>query len=400
MKKTRMIALLLAALLFLLPFAGCAKAPEPVEPVEGPKLADLAETDTLVLYISQNNQRLMLPLIAQYETLYGVEVEKVVVPGTLEEYSERVVNDFMGGSGPDVLFLNQLVSLDITKTALNHNFLDLTDVLASDPDFSREDYIDGVFEAACIGGRQYTVPRSYRMSVALSSGEKLDELGFDWDAVRKMSGFLEEIARLTPYAEQNTSFMQMLYSKSSFNHLITDSGVSLIDYETGKVLPDEKNLRNFLEAYQAYFPYDYDAAGGWIISSSGDRTLIPGTSAFWVAPDIKGIATTIEIMERKSCDYVVHPIPGETGEIIGDIHDGLMAISANSKNSRNAYNFIKFMLSEDVQMDGYKLNGCFPILKEVLRKTYMSRPQWSLVKMLQRGIMKNPRFQMKRPKGF
>lgn len=134
MKPTRILSLGAAAVLLLLTFAGCAperaKTSEPVDPVHIDRLMydELTPTDTLVLYIPVSAESQIKLLIDRYKELYDVEVEVVRVEGSYEEYAERVANDLAGGTGPDVLFFNYLY-LDIAKAALNHNFLDLTDIL-------------------------------------------------------------------------------------------------------------------------------------------------------------------------------------------------------------------------------------------------------------------------------
>ena len=374
-KTTRIILLGLAVLLFLLPFAGCQpNTSDTPEPIEGPKFDDLVETDKLVIYIMKANESWERRPINQFSAVYGVDVEVVPVDGDAFAYAERVMNDLAGGSGPDVLFVEKLSGFDVSKVAMNHNFLDLTDILAEDPEFSEDDYVDGVFEAGRFGGRQYTIPVSYDLRLTVSSSETLGKLGFDWEKIDTMSDYLEEIARLTPDAQQDASFQQMLYSKNSLNILLWASGIRLIDYEVGKVLPDEKALRELLEAYKAYFPYDYDESVSGLALNIGDHLLMSGQYAFWLPTDIEGMAMTMSTMRQKSCDYIYRTIPGQTEGVVGCI-DSQMAICANAKNTLNAYKFIKFMLSEEIQAEQYLLTGIMPITLPISQAALRKRVQ-------------------------
>ncbi len=366
MRICRILSLVLAVVLFLLTFAGCQKPADTSELVEGPKLADLKDTDTLVLYIRKEHETLEQRRINQFTVAYGINVEVVRVEGDEDEYTERVMNDLASGSGPDVLFLNEL-DLDVTKAALSHNFLDLTNILSEDPDFSKDDYIDGVFESCQFNGRQYIVPLSYESLLTISSAEKLEELGFEWDGINTTADFMEEIARLTPDFTEAPGFAQMLDTKNAFHKVFRASGVPLLDYENKEVLPDEKSLREFLEAYKSYFPYDYDETGIIWTYSRGDGALMAGTCAFWSAPSMDGVTTTLNIMKNKSYVYVVQAIPSQEEKIVGSAF-GQMAISANAKNSMNAYKFIKFMLSGEAQKDNFISLGYMPILKEAIHE--------------------------------
>ena len=381
MKKTltRRIAGCLAAVLFLLTLAGCSKEPAKAStaaPVDAPGYADLRETDTLVLYYVTEMAALEQERIQRFTALYDIDVEMVGVPA--EEWQERVANDLASGSGPDVVFLYQLTNLDIPKAALHHNFLDLTKVLAEDPDFAEDTYVDGVFEDCRIGGRQYTIPLSYEVLYTVSSASKLDELGYREDSAQIMSDYLEELARLTPAAAESTGFQQMLQAKNHFYQLLMNSGIRLIDYEAGEVLPDEKELRRFLEGYRAYFPYDDDGTGLRRISTDGDRPLSWGQCVFWYPLSLDGITRTIASLKNESFDYVLHPISGQTGEFIGNLC-GQIAIRSNSPNTLNAYRFIKFLLSEEEQSNPFKLFDGIPIHKESIRKAVYEAPAVEIV---------------------
>ena len=209
---------------------------------------------------------------------------------------------------------------------------------------------------------------TFDLSLTMSYGKKLEEFGFRWDGIRTTSDFMEEIARLTPRAkENNKSFMQMLYSKNWFSYLLAESGVPLLDYETGKVLPDEKGLREFLEGYKAYFPYDYDETVPKTFINYGSNALASGVCAFWFPFHVDDIVTTMSMMKEKSYDYVLHAIPSQSGDVVATI--GQIAISANAKNPLNAYRFIKFMLSEDAQKDKYMQISGIPIHKNAITKS-------------------------------
>ena len=369
MKVKRMIALVLAVSHLLLLFTGCAKTPEFAK---GPGFDDLVETDTLVVYLMQRFQRPYMYQIEAFQKATGVDVEVVSVIGEPEAFTERIINDLTSGSGPDVLIFDDTFMMDVTKSALNGSFLDLTDVLAEDPEFSKDDYLDGVFEACQVNGRQYTIPTSYDFLLAFSLTEMLTDIGFSWDGIDTMADFLEEIARLTPEAAELPKFQQMLNSKNFYWKLYRYAGIRLLDYENGVVLPDEEELREFLEAYKLYFPYDYDASGAsqtWIRVDS----LLNGTAAFWITHLLTGIVDSVSILKLKSREYTYHAIPSQTGEIVARIGSQL-AIPANAKNTANAYRFIKFLLSEEIQVDQLLLMGVKPIRKSAIHKVIYETP--------------------------
>ncbi len=373
MKTTHILSLGLAVILLLLPLAACQpKTGEMPMSVETPEMVEvltydeLTPTDSLVLYVPVLAEAQIQSLINRYQALYEVEVEIVRVEGDYEEYAERVANDLVGGIGPDVLFLNYL-DMDIAKSAQNHNFLDLTGILAGDESFSESNYIDGVFEAGRFDGRQYTVPTSFFLPLFLSAQTKLEELGFDWNQIEKTSDFLEKISDLTSNAQQNPSFQQMMQSKNYVGMFDLASGVSLLDYENNVVLPDEEALSKYLHAYKAYFPYDYDESGRSTLSNFGADNLVGGRYLFWLGSlMIADLPWNMDALIEASCGYELSVLPSQNGEIVGSI-DGQMAINANTKNPLNAYRFIKMMLSADVQSSRTPLLSFIPIHEEAIK---------------------------------
>jgi len=335
------------------------------EPVNAPTINDFPETDTLLLYFYSYEQPHIQPLLRQFETQYGVTVEAVYI-SSYEEYVERVTNDLAGGAGPDVVFLDYL-AMDIPKAAMNHNFLDLTELLANDPDIREEDYVDHVFETGRIRGRQYTIPTSYQLPVFLSAETKLEELGFAWDKIETTSDFLKKISRLTPQAEKDPMFQQMLNSQNQFTELELAAGFRLIDYETGEILPEKEQFKAYLEGYRAYYPYDYFEVNGLITSTAGGygaRDLIKGLYYFFLPfPQITELTRNIDALNEAGCGYVFHALPSQNGDVVGSVF-GQMAINANTENALNAYRFIKMMISPEVQNTQSILISCIPIHKD------------------------------------
>ena len=122
-----------------------------------------------------------------------------------------------------------------------------------------------------------------------------------------------------------------------------------------------------MEAYQKYFPEDYDESGYTYASNNGDRELVSGKCAFWDPSAVTDIQFTMNLMQEKEHEPVVHAVSTQDGGAINPIHIQY-AINVNSANTLNAYWYIKFMLSEAAQADEFTITG-MPIRKEVLRKS-------------------------------
>ncbi len=364
MKLNRMIAAVLVIALFLFSFTGCAK--KPPEPLT---YDELTATDTLLLYVLEEQEDIFRGIAARFTASTGIKPELLVVEGGLDVYQERIAADLAAGSGPDVFFLYYLDSLDVAKAAGNDSFLDLTEILATDPDFSEKDFVDGIFDAGKFHGRQYTVPQAFYLPFYLSSGTKLEileEHGFDWAKIGITSEFMEEMGRLTPLVEELPSFLRMMQAQNFASRFFQNSGIRLLDYDNGEVLPEEELLRAFMEGYQAYYPYDNDGTGVSWWESRGAQKLIHGSYYFFSTNWSQELNQDIDALIAASHGYALHTMPGQTGDVVGRI-TGQMAINASTQNTRNAYKFIQYMLSEEEQSSGSALVKPVPVRKDSIR---------------------------------
>ena len=114
MKKTRILSACLAAILLILTFAGCEKKTPP-EPLTS---NELNATDTLLLYVLEEQESIFRSIAARFTANTGIKPELLIVEGDLDAYQERVAADLAAGSGPDVLFLYYLDNLDVAKLQL------------------------------------------------------------------------------------------------------------------------------------------------------------------------------------------------------------------------------------------------------------------------------------------
>ncbi len=341
----------------------CEGAPEPLT------YDELNATDTLLLYVLEEQEAIFRSIAARFTADTGIKPELLVVEGGLDAYQERVAADLAAGSGPDVFFLYYLDSLDVAKAAQNYNFLDLTEILATDPEFSEEDFVDGIFDAGKFDGRQYTMPQSFYLPFYLSSETKLEileEYGFDWKEIETTSEFMEEMGRLTPLVEDLPSFLRMMQSKNFASRFFQNSGIRLLDYNNGEVLPDEALLREFMEGYKAYYLYDNDGTGESWWDSRGAQYLLHRSYYFFNTNWSQELHKDIDDLITASHGYVLHTMPSQAGDVVGRI-TGQMAINAATQNTLNAYKFIQYMLSEKEQSSGSALIKPVPIRKDSIR---------------------------------
>ena len=189
MKKRRMIALILAAALAVLPLSGCG---------------GVAQTnDSLTIYASATTILYWQRVLNGYRHAYpDVEVNLVDLSDlTEQEFSERLAGELMSGQGPDLFIIGEefMKLRDVYKLMDSGAFADLTEEIASHPELGNasgesisKKYNQVVMEQGVWKGKRYLMPICYRFPILLTSQEILDETGFDMEQCGDFMGFVRE----------------------------------------------------------------------------------------------------------------------------------------------------------------------------------------------------------------
>jgi hypothetical protein len=264
----------------------------------------------------------------------------------------------MAGMGPDVIFTEYLN--DLHKTMNSGSLLNLNEVISSDEDFNMGDYNAAVMQAGFYKGGQYIIPYGFMLPVITGDLNTLNNIGFDLSAVTDVISFVSEIGRCLPKARQNPSFRRVMEFKSDnmWEDLLLVSGITLVDMETGDVLPDEDRFRDFCEAYKLFWaddtatPVPFDSGPAEL--AAGDFWFNGEKSSGWFLYTKNPSVVLWQIMRNyvliKASDgspVFAAPASVNGGKTVIITHG--LAVNASSRNQLNAWNFIKIMLSDTVQ---------------------------------------------------
>jgi ABC-type glycerol-3-phosphate transport system substrate-binding protein len=292
----------------------------------------------------------------------------------LDAYYTQLTAELLAGKGPDVLFLHDMPpNIDLHKMADNGAFLDLNEFIEQDEDFNLDDYVKGVIDSGHFRGNRYVMPYGFWFSVYVASQTRLNEIGFDTSQTGDMLSFINEIVRTQPKMQANPAFGiavsthgYVLSQVSSF------SGVKLADFETNTVLPDEESFKKLVDAYKPYYHTDSNSSAVW--RSIGGRVtpqhLIEGRVIF------NDVRTTMNFFETASQlktqgGFVMTAMTGIDGKNYAVSYTSI-AIRAGSPNAQNAWNFIKLLLSAEIQgaevleSEHHILLGAMPVYKNAI----------------------------------
>ena len=269
MRKLKLCRLGAAALCLAL-LTGCGGGKRDAPIVDAP--VDLRKTQELVLYIPKAAGEYTAPnkLMEEYRDFYSrVKLKVEYIPA--ESYGSRVAAELMAGGGPDIIFPSWLQDSDLYKMMDNGAFLNLDELMEQDGQFHRENYVEGVLEAARYRDQQYLMPLSYQTPFLMGSEEGLSQVGFRSESLTNIYALLKECTRITQneLSGGNSNYLSFLGSFFWANHpevasyLLFQSDIRMMDYESKIPLPDEDSLVQWLSSAKAYndiqrFSSEYD----------------------------------------------------------------------------------------------------------------------------------------------
>jgi ABC-type glycerol-3-phosphate transport system substrate-binding protein len=309
---------------------------------------DLTPTNELVIYMPDWISSGLNRVIDRYKLLYpNVNVIVEEIKDDYDEYSIRIATELAAGKGSDIIFPSMMFNSDFYKMANSGAFLDLNKIIEQDEDFNIDGYVKVVLDAGVFRGRRYTMPYMYATPVYISVPEKLDEIGFDVSQTSDTVSFMNEISRTLPKAQAN--FIRSMFSEYVYLDLILSSGIQIVNFETNAVLPNQRELKKLLGSYKPYHTIDEKIRANPASLDAGD--LLNGAIMFARVDRIDRFINLAGQL-KTSGDFQISVLPGMDGKIsAGSI--GTTAIRTGSPNQLNAWNFIKLLLSPEVQGDGH-----------------------------------------------
>lgn len=273
-----------------------------------------------------------------------------------EQYINTLNTELMSGLGPDIIS----VSLLPFEKYISKGFLaDLTQMMEADAGFRPDEFYTNIFDAMKVDGKLYAMPASIKINALAVNKKAISDRGiiFDdkiwtWDdfgAIRKNMLLQGDDGYIIPPVSGS-----VLLTGSYYRFVRTaQKEASFSSGEFAKMLELARELGMDGERYSN------DGVDGLF------ETAPRGTVLFspQVISDVMMLSTTKTLFgsEIELCNLPRYESETYGGSFTSDI---IFAINNNSGNREKAWEFIKILLSEEIQsMD--ELKG-FPVRKQAL----------------------------------
>ena len=303
-------------------------------------------------------------------TLTIREFGKYEDPGAVQDYQTLLSTELSAGKGPDVILFDFDLFPDVYKLLDANVFCDITDWLEKDETFDRTQYNQDAFAGGVYKGQQLFLPLSIWQPNAVSTTEEaLEQFGVslpkqpsfaDWaDCVRQSVAQHSEQENLQMFGQWAPDFTD--------NQLLWRLGLRVVDYETGEVDIDVPALQKLMELCKALYPYSQEWTDRYPMVVTNPNFPIdtyPIGNALCELNDAILLYMYDQPRLEKEATPITFFLPSATEGKTVALLDVCGAIRSTSPNQKNAYEFLKILLSpakqhyfmsSSVHMDTFRL---------------------------------------------
>jgi multiple sugar transport system substrate-binding protein len=284
-------------------------------------------------------------------------------------YVKRVTTDIMGGKGADIYAMDEL---PYHKYAASGSLTDLRYFMEADPEFDSANFITNIFEGTKFRGGQFMLPTTFQFSLMLFDREKAGEKASAkfrakneftyWemtDAVKQRFAADESGAKIMDFmsVDDLTGIM--------FNSLLRLNFTDYVNMADNTVNFTDGTFTGFLTKYKEQMGNNYfkskltEGEGNTIGGYQNPNNLIGYYFKEMPSYKVKDIFMNEAMTAVGKPDiysYSVKPNDEILGIMLNDKGQGGFgfntgfAMNSNSGNKKLAWEFLKFLLDEEMQL--------------------------------------------------
>jgi len=274
-----------------------------------------------------------------------------------EKFVKTTNTAMLSGKGPDLIEMDQLPIENYVK---KHLLANMSEIIEKDPTFNKEQYFNNILDNVKIDGGIYGMPMKFFM-YGLMGDETLIEnskVRFN-DKTWNWSQYTDVIRQLMKFGEKNGKYGVFSSPDALLNEMVKDQYPTFVDEVNGKANFDSEPFTTLLKQ----------------VKSLSDERMITQEQ---VHPLFRTVSinsptdyiTTLKESEFYPKDYVfkskLYAKPNANDQQAGGYFRPYTTIGINEKSSvkEEAWDFLKFMLSDEIQASG---TG-FPLNKTLYEK--------------------------------
>ena len=281
-----------------------------------------SEISEAIIRFNKNNEKYRIKVVDYFDESQEYE-------SSFDAYNEAVLS----GDVADIINVDMTQYKSMARKGL---YADLNELLENDADINRKDYFENVLKAYEIDGKLYAMPTSFAVSTLMGSKEVWGD---------KENVTLKDLKSVMDSVPQNVTLMDYM-SKNYFMFTMTQGMIgNFVNWETGECSFDSEEFIAVLEMANTFpkeFNYENQTMSTPEKLQSGN-VLLYG-EAFY---EISGYQVAKEFFNGESV-VIGYPEVAGNGGLIQNTGN-LLAISNESEYKEAAWEFVKYLISEEYQ---------------------------------------------------
>ncbi|WMJ23082.1 extracellular solute-binding protein [Paludicola sp. MB14-C6] len=293
--------------------------------------------------------------VAKYKKLYPNVLVNVNRPETGSKPNYEIYNDYRNNldnlldssSGTDVVFFRN--NIDIKKLIDKELLFDLTDLMNNDPIPNMDQLNSSVIYSSQLNQKQYFMPLGYFMSVLMTTEQIQKEQQFKLTECKDYTSIAELISSIIAKGTSSQAQLTGYISFPKFFPWISDIDCCNAE-QLHNCLVNDETKKAFEQYKTSFFSFEtmdtekYNNLYTLFPENLNSKRLYIGE----INNGLNDLLNTYKIVETGS-KPIVAPWR-KNNESIQAFWNYGVGISNKSKNKTNAYNFIKVLLSNEIQI--------------------------------------------------
>lgn len=292
----------------------------------------------------------------------GKKMQQVIMgkanPQDLEKYVNTLNTEIMSGKAPDIISVDQL---PYRKYADKNLLANLSEMMQADKSFDVSRYSEGILDAVKYKESLYAFPVKYTLDMLNGDKTLLDAPGVGVDDSKWSWQDFKAIAEklLVDGSQQGKSALANISATEFLNYVMGSSYDKFIDLEKKNADFANAEFKDMLNFCKELF--DKKLVDTTTVKKMTGR----GNTLF----DVAQISMPMDYMRSPQMEFngngKLYRLPGssEPGSVSFS-SDAMFSINNSSKHKNEAWEFIKYLLSDEVQ-SRMELAG-FPVNKAAL----------------------------------
>lgn len=269
----------------------------------------------------------------------------------------KLNNDVISGNMPDILISSSGGSLPVSNYIAKGLIADIDKLIAQDEELSQVEFMQNAFDAYRVNGKLYYIIPDFEIYTMIAKKSLVgDRENWTMEDMQQVLAGMDEGAKAFSGDTTRSMFMNMVMrycgnqfvdistGKCSFN---TEDFISMMEY--AKALPGDEGSSDYDEEYWQDYWENYES------QYRQNRTLLLEAN-FW---RFDNLAYTINGRIGEEVSYTGFPTEGGNGSYI--MSSMTYVLSAKSKHLDEAWNFMRYYLTEEVQKEA----SYFPVRKDM-----------------------------------